>query len=123
VKPAESAPYCSFCGKPDAETRYLIAGAGVYICDTCVATCNAILGGGGQPDGASVDDWRGAPDEHLLRQLPRIGATATQIEGALRARVGELRRRGISWARIGEALSMTRQSAWERFSDRGRGTD
>ena len=24
--------------------------------------------------------------------------------------------RGVSWARIGGALGMTRQSAWERFS-------
>jgi ATP-dependent Clp protease ATP-binding subunit ClpX len=27
-----------------------------------------------------------------------------------------LRERGVTWARIGEALGMTRQSAWERFS-------
>ena len=30
--------------------------------------------------------------------------------------VTELRTRGVAWARIGEALGMTRQSAWERFS-------
>jgi hypothetical protein len=28
-------------------------------------------------------------------------------------RAGEL---GVTWARIGAALGMTRQSAWERFS-------
>jgi hypothetical protein len=27
-----------------------------------------------------------------------------------------LRRRGVTWARIGTALGIARQSAWERFS-------
>ena len=31
-------------------------------------------------------------------------------------RVQRLRGRGVTWARIGESLGMTRQSAWERFS-------
>jgi DNA-binding transcriptional MerR regulator len=41
----ESKPYrCSFCGKDNAEVRRLIAGPdGVFICDECVAKCNAIL--------------------------------------------------------------------------------
>jgi biotin operon repressor len=30
--------------------------------------------------------------------------------------VEELRGREVSWARIGEALGISRQSAWERFS-------
>ena len=30
--------------------------------------------------------------------------------------VEELRGREVSWARIGEALGVSRQSAWERFS-------
>jgi hypothetical protein len=30
--------------------------------------------------------------------------------------VSELRQRSISWAQIGGALGISRQSAWERFS-------
>ncbi len=36
-------PRCSFCGRPQSEVRRLIAGPGVYICDSCVALCNDIL--------------------------------------------------------------------------------
>jgi len=34
----------------------------------------------------------------------------------LRTWVLELRRRGVTWVRIGASLGMTRQSAWERFA-------
>ncbi len=34
---------CSFCGKSHSEVRKLIAGPGVYICDSCVQICKGIL--------------------------------------------------------------------------------
>lgn len=34
---------CSFCGKTHGEVRKLIAGPGVYICDTCINVCKGIL--------------------------------------------------------------------------------
>ena len=34
---------CSFCGKSHSEVRKLIAGPGVYICDSCVSLCKGIL--------------------------------------------------------------------------------
>lgn len=34
---------CSFCGKTHSEVKKLIAGPGVYICDSCVVYCKAIL--------------------------------------------------------------------------------
>src|SRR5436853_198605 len=34
---------CSFCGKSQAEVRKLIAGPGVYICDSCINVCKSIL--------------------------------------------------------------------------------
>ena len=34
---------CSFCGKSHAEVKKLIAGPGVYICDTCINVCKSIL--------------------------------------------------------------------------------
>jgi ATP-dependent Clp protease ATP-binding subunit ClpX len=30
---------CSFCGKSQAEVKKIIAGPGVYICDSCVNVC------------------------------------------------------------------------------------
>lgn len=35
---------CSFCGKSHTEVNRLIAGPGVYICDSCVLLCNQVLG-------------------------------------------------------------------------------
>ncbi len=34
---------CSFCGKSHSEVRKLIAGPGVYICDSCITICKGIL--------------------------------------------------------------------------------
>jgi len=43
---------CSFCDKSEHVVRKLIAGKGVYICDSCVELCNEIL----QRDLAEEDD-------------------------------------------------------------------
>jgi ATP-dependent Clp protease ATP-binding subunit ClpX len=44
---------CSFCGKSQAEVRKLIAGPGVYICDSCITVCKGIMDkeGGEGPSG------------------------------------------------------------------------
>ncbi|MFV0338901.1 MAG: ATP-dependent Clp protease ATP-binding subunit ClpX [Chthoniobacterales bacterium] len=34
---------CSFCGKSHAEVKKLVAGPGVYICDSCINVCKGIL--------------------------------------------------------------------------------
>jgi hypothetical protein len=54
-------------------------------------------------------------DEALLDRLPLIAASLQQVEEALEQWVVEARRRRASWARIGEVLGVSRQSAWERF--------
>jgi len=40
---ASNVTLCSFCGKSHAEARKLIAGPGVYICDSCINVCKTIL--------------------------------------------------------------------------------
>lgn len=40
---ASNLTMCSFCGKSHAEVRKLIAGPGVYICDSCIVICKGIL--------------------------------------------------------------------------------
>lgn len=34
---------CNFCGKTQAETKKLIQGPGVYICDKCIILCKTVL--------------------------------------------------------------------------------
>lgn len=110
---------CSFCQKLAPEVDKLIAGPGIYICDQCVRRCLEILQPGSPPpdeEAAQIPSWRSLADAELLARLPRIASVAAQVEGSLQRWVGEARRRGSSWADIGESLGMSRQSAWERFS-------
>jgi len=55
-------------------------------------------------------------DEQILDRLPRVAAVGAQTETSLQQLVATLRERRVTWARIGAALGITRQSAWERFS-------
>jgi ATP-dependent Clp protease ATP-binding subunit ClpX len=112
---------CSFCGKTAQEVRKLVAGPGVYICDVCVQLCVDILAARDeqQPDKqepAQIPYWENLTDEEILAHLPRVAAAGAQVDASLQARISRLRERGVTWARIGTALGMTRQSAWERFS-------
>ena len=108
---------CSFCQKLGPEVGKIIAGPGIYICDECVRACVEILEQAGpSPPGPQLPSWHGMTDAEVLSRLPRIAAVAAQVEGGLQRWVGEARRRGTSWAGIGDALGMSRQSAWERFS-------
>ncbi len=56
------------------------------------------------------------PADEVLANLPRVAAASAQVEHNLTALVQRARALGATWARIREALGMTRQSAWERFS-------
>jgi hypothetical protein len=107
---------CSFCAKKNTEVAKLIAGPGVYICDECVALCQELV----DADETSVlrlAPWQQANDvEAVLENLPRIARAAALVEESLAGWVGRGRELGATWARIGEALGMTRQSAWARFS-------
>jgi len=108
---------CSFCGKPEREVAKIIAGPGVYICDVCVALCHDILAAeAGPPPAARLRVWDEMSADQLFELLPRMAAASDQVEGGLRECVARLREQGVTWARIGEALGVTRQSAWGRFS-------
>lgn len=112
---------CSFCLKPEVEVAQIIAGPGSYICDECVARCVEILSPATPDfedgDRPRVPSWSSMTDQQILHRLPAILVVEAQVEGALGQWVAECRRRGESWAKIGAALGMSRQSAWERFSD------
>jgi hypothetical protein len=107
---------CSFCHKPHTDVGTLVAGSGVYICDECVGLCLQIIAA--KPAGAPrVAPWeREMSLEEVLRLLPQVAAAGARVEEELTQWVRKARTLGATWARIGETLGMTRQSAWERFS-------
>ncbi len=114
---AQSEASCTFCMKTPGQVETMVAGAGVFICNECVALCVELIKTkpkGGEP---KIRSWKKMlPDDELLATLPRVAAVSRQVEGELTAAVTEARARGITWTRIGASLGMTRQSAWERFS-------
>ena len=62
---------CSFCGKSHAEVRKLIAGPGVYICDSCITVCKGILDkeGGEGPEGGGEHALRVPKPSEIRREL------------------------------------------------------
>ena len=119
---AESSPkqmkilYCSFCFKSQHEVKKLIAGpAAVFICGECVALCNECIAGR-VPDQSKFPTDKDLPTERLLARLQPIEHTLQGAGNQLQRVVEILRSREVSWAQIGAALGISRQSAWERFS-------
>ncbi len=107
---------CSFCLKPSNEVAKLVAGPGVYICNECVDLCSQIVSSPpALPEG--LTSWEEQLDlAGVLASLPRMAAVGSQAESNLARFVRRARQLGATWAAIGTALGMTRQSAWERFS-------
>ena len=122
-KPATEEPKavirCTFCQKATGEVNKMVAGPGVYICDECVSLCVEIIDDGSTASTEMPKRVRWEErlsDDELLAALPGIAATSAQVERELATWVRSARGRGITWTRIGGAMGMTRQSAWERFS-------
>jgi hypothetical protein len=108
---------CSFCTKDADSVATLVAGAGVFICNECVDLCAQIIATRrASQEPPRLPAWEQVDDQALLTHLPRIEAVRDQVDDDLRAWVAEARRRELSWDKIGQALGMKRQSAWERFA-------
>ena len=122
---------CSFCGKSQHVVSKLIAGPAVFICNECVGLCLEILDeelnigevvdkiaktrtASSEPP--QIKDPDGLSDDELLAEVVRIHRSHENVDRTVAEVVQKLRTRGLSWSRIGEALGMTKQSAWERFS-------
>jgi hypothetical protein len=104
--------FCSFCRKTAKEVPSLVAGPGVFICWNCVKTCNTIF------DGLPSDGfagWDQMADDALLGGLERSQAAFEGSRAVLQQQIDVLREREVSWQKIGEALGVSRQAAWERF--------
>ena len=104
--------FCSFCRKSAKEVPSLVAGPGVHICGECVELCNKILAAV-PTDGFA--GWDRLDDDALLANLERSQAAAEAARAVLQQQIDTLRSRDISWQKIGEALGVSRQAAWERF--------
>lgn len=112
---------CSFCLKASEDVGTLVAGPGVYICDGCVALCSQLIAAkptakakGRAPRLAPWEAEAGL--DAVLASLPRVAQAGNQAQYTLTQYVRRARRLGATWATIGHALGMARQSAWERFS-------
>jgi ATP-dependent Clp protease ATP-binding subunit ClpX len=109
--------HCTFCLKWAGEVKKLIAGPGrIFICDECVGLCDAIIAGRTPTVDGERFKMENIASETLLARLKPIEMTLQGMGNQLQKVVEELRGREVSWARIGEALGVSRQSAWERFS-------
>jgi hypothetical protein len=107
---------CSFCLKSTADVGTMVAGPGVFICDECVQVCVEMIATKPATMPTRADWEQNLDDDGLLALLPQVAAAGTQVDRQLTTWVRKGRARGITWTRIGTALGMTRQSAWERFS-------
>lgn len=58
----------------------------------------------------------GSIDEHPLEVIRGITKGVKSLEPTLRQAVAVARQKRYTWEEIGQALGITRQSAWERFS-------
>jgi hypothetical protein len=107
---------CSFCLKPDAEVDKLVAGPAVFVCNECVDACCQVIAASTGSERRYLP-WQKADSlDTVLAALPNAHAAQAQAEGILAGWVGRARELGATWAQIGDALGVTRQSAWERFA-------
>jgi len=105
--------YCSFCRKNDEQVKKLVAGPGVYICDACIYLARRWIG---KCPPTAARGWESLGERDLLNALPAASEAVRAAEEVLREHVATLRKRGVTWDRIGEALGVSRQAVWERFA-------
>ncbi len=109
---------CSFCGENGSSERRLAGGLGAMICVPCVERFHALVAPPAAPPESSEPPWQAMSNAELLGQLPKIMRTSDQVDRFAAEWVSQIRDRGESWTAIGQALGVTRQAAWERFSKR-----
>jgi len=57
----------------------------------------------------------GTPGESLLDSIRRLHRLSEKVAQDLQRAVSQARQAGHTWTEIGEAMHMSKQSAWERF--------
>ncbi len=110
--------HCSFCRKADTAVSRLIAGPGVFICDSCIILCaRALMQCAPLERGAAarIECGQDCSTDAILSQLKGQEAMLRDLKERLMANVQTLRERDVSWEKIGKALGCSRQAAWEKF--------
>jgi len=113
---------CSFCRKSQHDVKKLVAGPGVFICNECVALAQKFMDESPDPPSGQPPkiSWPSeAPTETLLGLLSNQEKTLADVREQVQRSVDILRERKISWEKIGGALGVSRQAAWERFGSAG----
>lgn len=96
------------------------AGPGVYICEECVTLSSQLISS--KPKSKSpkpvqrIAPWDAETGlDAIIASLPRVAQARHQADYVLTQYVRKGRQLGATWAAIGEALGMARQSAWGAF--------
>jgi uncharacterized NAD(P)/FAD-binding protein YdhS len=71
-----------------------------------------LVGSGSKARLRTIGTW----GERPLDDLAVACRASTAVDKLIRQTVDEARKQGCSWAEIGHALRISKQSAWERFS-------
>jgi hypothetical protein len=111
--------HCSFCLKPNTEVSRMVAGPAVFMCDQCVELAHQILDEAATAEVRAplLTPWELTDNiETALANLPNVARAHAQVEASLAGWVRRARQLGATWAQVGDALGVTRQSAWERFA-------
>ncbi len=58
-----------------------------------------------------------SPVEEVLAHLSDLASASAELEARLASTVEEARLVEATWEQIGQALGVTRQSAWQRFAN------
>jgi ATP-dependent Clp protease ATP-binding subunit ClpX len=67
-------------------------------------------------DASGFAGWDTLATERLLAALKPSEASVEAAREILQTQIDILRKREVSWSQIGDALGISRQAAWERFS-------
>ena len=110
--------FCSFCGQPGRRGMLFAGGLGAMMCKSCVDHYHQTFESASKTQKAFDPPWESMSDAEILSNLPLISQTADQVEEFLVEWVELARSRKLSWAEIGKAMGISRQAAWERFSQR-----
>ena len=75
---------CTFCGETQNMVRKLIAGPGVYICDSCIALAGRVLGSG-QAEDTELATMTAAPAPATHLKCSFCGKNRRQVDGLVTA--------------------------------------
>jgi hypothetical protein len=109
---------CSFCGRQGGPDVKLAGGLGAMICDECVEQFHDNNQHPERIAEMSRPPWESMQLTELLAALTLIMKSAEQNSLFAQEWVDMLREKRASWAEIGKALGVSRQSAWEKYSHR-----